>query len=136
MNDSYNRAAMNSGGPQGHQPFPYSCLMSVEHTPVTSYSAAHSYYIPVTQHARDTVEVITSNGHGSMIDCNTVYSEATGDLGSTDGESAGEHMIGQEELIDMAVHKLFNGELEKVDCVDDNETLPSINSLLLTEAAM
>ena len=72
-----------------------------------------------------------------MIDCNVVYSEAAGDLGVTDSVgSTNEHMIGQEELIDMAVHKLFNGELEKVDCVDDSETLPSINSLLLTEAAI
>jgi hypothetical protein len=44
----------------------------------------------------------------------------------------------QEEYIDIAVNKLFNGEceLEKVDCGDEHEALPAINSLLMTEAAM
>lgn len=106
--------------------------MAAEQNQVTTYSSAHSYYIPVTQHGRDTV----AGDHGSVMDCNTVYSEAAGDLGVADGDTTSEHMIGQDELIDMAVHKLFNGELEKVDCVDDSEALPSINSLLLTEVAM
>ncbi|XP_032220990.2 DNA-binding protein RFX6 isoform X3 [Nematostella vectensis] len=87
---------------------------------------AHAYY---PQHTTAHVPMMTS--------CQGVYVEAGHvTMEGEDGEGMSHE---QEEYIDIAVNKLFNGEceLEKVDCVDgDSEALPAINSLLLTESSV
>lgn len=66
-----------------------------------------------------------------VVACNTsgVYTEV--------GHVVDDHVMShdQEEYIDIAVNKLFNGEceLEKDDCGEGHDTLPAINSLLMTE---
>ena len=89
--------------------------------------------MPVTQaESRNHVGHVSTSVQVAMMPCNSIYSEAPGIL------DVGVHADGNEEYINMTVTKLFNGEceLEKMDCVDEAEGLPSINSLLLTEAAM
>lgn len=112
----------------------YNCMVASQ---PNSYTTAQPYYMPVTQAgSQDLVEHVTTTAHAQMLNCNgAVYTEA-GHVVYEDGvvENAGEH----DEYINMTMNKLFNGEceLEKMECGDEPEGLPSINSLLLTEAAM
>ncbi|KAK3707889.1 hypothetical protein QZH41_017286 [Actinostola sp. cb2023] len=95
----------------------------------------HAYYVPFNgNHVPRDSDVTTTNV--SMLSCTNggVYTEA-GHVTMED-----DHVMShdQEEYIDIAVNKLFNGEceLEKDDCGDGHETLPAINSLLMTESTM
>lgn len=85
----------------------------------------HAYCMPYNgQHALREADVTTTH----VIACNNggVYTEV--------GHVVEDHVMShdQEEYIDIAVNKLFNGECE-LGKDEGHDTLPSINSLLMTE---
>lgn len=80
------------------------------------------------------------NGHHSDVTSNHLITYNNGGVYNESGHVDEDHVMSheQEEYIDIAVNKLFNGEceLEKDDCGEGHDSLPAINSLLLPESAI